>query len=229
MSIQQYKFRDKILVAVDCIIFGFDGLHLKALLVKRDLDPGKGINALMGGFVNSNESVNDAAKRVLNKLTGLTDIYMEQLTCLGDVERDPGGRVISIAYFALIKIDDYSSDLMTDHNSKWFPLDALPKLVFDHADMVKLAKERLQEKVSTHPSGFTLLPQKFTLQQLQALYEAIYETPLDKRNFTRKILSLNILKKLNEKETFSSRKGAFLYEFDKKKYKRLEKEGLRFL
>ena len=108
MSIQQYKVRDKILVAVDCIIFGFDGLHLKALLVKRDLDPGKGISALMGGFVNGKESVNDAAKRVLNKLTGLTDIYMEQLTCFGDVDRDPGGRVISIAYFALIKIDAQS-------------------------------------------------------------------------------------------------------------------------
>ena len=229
MSSPQYKFRDKLLVAVDCIIFGFDGLQIKALLVERDLEPGKGLNALMGGFVNSKESVQDAAKRVLNKLTGLTDIYMEQLACFGDEERDPGGRVISIAYFALIKIDDYSSDLMAEHNSQWFPLDALPTLVFDHADMIKLARERLQEKVATHPSGFTLLPQKFTLQQLQALYEAIYETSFDKRNFTRKMLSLNILKKLAEKETLSSRKGAFLFEFDKKKYKILEKEGLKFL
>lgn len=154
---------------------------------------------------------------------------MEQLTCFGDVNRDPGGRVIAIAYFALIKIDDYSSTLMTEHHSKWVSLDALPKLVFDHAQMIQLAKEKLQEKVSTHPSGFTLLPQKFTLQQLQALYEAIYETAFDKRNFTRQILSLNILKKLTEKETLSSRKGAFLYEFDKKKYKIMEKEGLKFL
>ena len=229
MSIPQYKFRDKLLVAVDCIIFGFDGLQIKALLVKRDLEPCKGINALMGGFVNRKESVQDAAKRVLNKLTGLTDIYMEQLACFGDEGRDPGGRVISIAYFALIKIDDYNSDLMTEHNSQWFPLEALPTLVFDHAEMIKLARERLQEKVSTHPSGFTLLPKKFTLQQLQALYEAIYETSFDKRNFTRKMLSLNILKKLAEKETLSSRKGAFLFEFDKKKYKILEKEGLKFL
>ena len=103
MSFPQYKFRDKLLVAVDCIIFGFDGLQIKALLVERDLEPGKGLNALMGGFVNSKESVQDAAKRVLNKLTGLTDTYMEQLACFGDEQRDPGGRVISIAYFALIK------------------------------------------------------------------------------------------------------------------------------
>lgn len=228
MSIQQYKDYDRLLVAVDCIIFGFDGIQLKALLVKRDFEPGKGKWSLLGGFVNKKESVNDAATRVLNQLTGLTDIYMEQLTCFGDVNRDPGGRVLSIAYFALIKIDDYSSSLMDEHNSKWFALNKLPHLIFDHAVMVKLAKESLQEKISTHPAGFTLLPEKFTFQQLQALYEAIYEKKIDKRNFTRKILSLNILKKLEEKEKQSSRKGAFLYVFDKKKYAVLEKEGVRF-
>ena len=154
---------------------------------------------------------------------------MEQLFCFGEVERDPAARVISIAYFALIKIDDYTEELMKSHNASWFELTKLPRLIFDHQQMVRLAKERLQQKVSNHPIGFALLPNKFTLQQLQGLYEAVYETSLDKRNFTRKILSLGILNKLKEKEKESSKKGAFYYTFDQEKYKRLEQEGVRFL
>ena len=229
MSIAQYKNHDRLLVAVDCIIFGFDGNHLKELLVKRGFEPGLGKWSLMGGFVNKDESVDDAASRILNTLTGLSDIYMEQLLCFGGVNRDPGGRVISVTFFALIKIDDYNENLMQEHNAKWFSLGAIPDLIFDHMQMIHLAMERLREKVSNHPIGFALLPHKFTLQQLQALYEAIYERPLDKRNFTRKIHSLNILHKLKEKEKESSRKGAFYYVFDKKKYKKLDKEGLKFL
>ena len=229
MSIIQYKDHDRLLVAVDCIIFGFDGIKLKALLVKRGFEPGLGKWSLMGGFVNKTESVDEAASRILNKLTGLNDIYMEQLSCFGDVQRDPGGRVISIAFFALIKIDDYSSALIEEHNAKWFLLDAIPSLLFDHKQMIKLAKERLREKISAHPVGFALLPHKFTLQQLQSLYEAIYERQLDKRNFTRKIHALNILHKLKEKEKQSSRRGAFYFVFDKKKYEKLDKEGLKFL
>lgn len=228
MSIDQYKNHDHLLLAVDCIVFGFDGNRLKALLIKRDFEPGKGKWSLMGGFVKKDESVNDAATRILNQLTGLTDIYMEELGCFGNVDRDPGGRVVSIAYSALIKINDYGEELMVDHNSKWFELNKIPELVFDHDEMIKLAKEKLEEKVSNHPAGFTLLPQKFTLQQLQSLYEAIYEKKIDKRNFTRRILELGILKKLDEKEKESSRKGAFYYVFEKKKYKKLEKEGVRF-
>ena len=228
MSIDQYKNHDHFLLAVDCIVFGFDGNRLKALLIKRDFEPGKGKWSLMGGFVKKEESVNDAATRILNQLTGLTDIYMEELGCFGNVDRDPGGRVVSIAYSALIKIKDYGEELMVDHNSKWFELNKIPELIFDHDEMIKLAKEKLEEKVSNHPAGFTLLPQKFTLQQLQGLYEAIYEKKIDKRNFTRRILELGILKKLDEKEKESSRKGAFYYVFEKKKYKKLEKEGVRF-
>ena len=229
MSIIQYKNNDRLLIAVDCIIFGFDGQHLKALCIKRGFEPQKSKWSLMGGFVNKTESVNDAAKRILDALTGLTGIYMEQLSCFGDVDRDPAARVISIAYFALIKIDDYTEELMKSHNASWFELTKLPRLVFDHQQMVRLAKERLQQKVSNHPIGFALLPNKFTLQQLQGLYEAVFETSLDKRNFTRKILSLGILNKLKEKEKESSKKGAFYYTFDQDKYKRLEQEGVRFL
>lgn len=229
MTVTQYQHHDRLLLAVDCIIFGFDGRELKALFVKRGFEPEMGKWSLMGGFVKENESVEEAATRVLDQLTGLTDIYMEQLFCFGDVQRDPGGRVVSIAFFALIKIDDYNEELMMQHNSKWFPLNRTPQLVFDHNEMIRLAQQRLQEKVATHPIGFALLPHKFTLQQLQSLYEAIYELQLDKRNFTRKIHSLNILRKLLEKEKASSKKGAFYYVFDKKKYEKLDKEGLRFV
>ncbi len=229
MSIIQYKNHDRLLVAVDCIIFGFDGKHLKGLFIKRGFEPQKDKWSLMGGFVNKDEGVENAAGRILDQLTGLTDIYMEQLFCFGHVNRDPGGRVISIAYFALIKIDDYTEELMKTHNARWFELNKVPGLIFDHKQMVKLARERLQQKVANHPIGFALLPDKFTLPQLQNLYEAIYETPLDKRNFTRKVLSLGILNKLKEKEKESSKKGAFYYTFDKTKYKRLENEGVRFI
>ena len=229
MSIIQYKNNDRLLLAIDCIIFGFDGKNLKGLFVKRNMEPQKDKWSLMGGFVKESESVKDAAERILNELTGLRNIYMEQLFCFGDADRDPGGRVVSIAYFALIKIDDYSESILETHNARWVELNKMPRLIFDHRSMVKLAQERLRQKVSNHPIGFELLTDKFTLPQLQNLYEAIYETPLDKRNFTRKILSLGILNKLKEKDKETSKKGAFYYTFDKAKYKKLESEGVRFI
>ncbi len=229
MSIVQYKDHDRILMAIDCIIFGFDGKHLKGLFIKRAFEPQKDKWSLMGGFVKKQESVDEAAARILNELTGLSDIYMEQLFCFGEVSRDPGSRVISIAYFALIKIDDYPESLMVTHQAQWFELNMVPDLIFDHKKMVQLALERLKQKVANHPIGFALLPDKFTLPQLQCLYEAVYETPLDKRNFTRKILSLGIINKLKEKEKASSKKGAFYFTFDKAKYKKLESEGVHFL
>ncbi len=229
MSISQYKMHDVFLLAVDCIIFGFDGSGLKALFVKRDLEPMAGKWSLMGGFVKKDESVDDAAKRVLTQLTGLRNIFMEQLYCYGKAERDPGGRVVSIAYFALINIDEHSKELQQEHNAKWFSFDKIPKLVFDHKEMVDQALERLQQRVANHPIGFELLPPKFTLPQLQNLYEAIYNTSFDKRNFNRKILGLQILKKLDEKDKQSSRKGAFYYVFDYENYKKLESEGITFI
>lgn len=229
MNISSYRSHQKILVAVDCIIFGFDGSQLKALLIKRGFEPEKGKWSLMGGFVGRNESAEQAATRVLYQLTGMNNIYMEQLATFSDVNRDSAGRVISIAYFALINIADYSEQLQLEHEAKWFQLNRIPPLIFDHRKMMKKAKERLQEKVVAHPVGFELLPTKFTLPQLQNLYEAIYEVPLDKRNFTKKMLSLGVLNKLNEKEKESSRKGAFYYVFDSMKYKKLQSGGIRFI
>jgi len=229
MSIIEYKNHDRFLLAVDCIIFGFDGSQLKALCIKRGFEPEKNKWSLMGGFISKEESAQQAAARILFDLTGLRDVYMEQLHCYSDVNRDPAGRVVSIAYSALINIANYDERLLKEHQAKWFSLHKIPNLIFDHPQMVMEAKKRLQEKVSSHPIGFALLPEKFTLQQLQALYEAIFDTSFDKRNFTKKILSLSILKKLNEKEKESSRKGAYYYIFEEDKYKRLNSEGLKFI
>lgn len=229
MELNKYQSHDRILLAVDCIIFGFDGKQLQALCIKRGFEPEAGKWSLMGGFVSLDESVDHAASRVLHQLTGLSNIYMEQLHCFGDVNRDAAGRVVSIAYFALINIADYNDQLQQEHEARWFSMDNIPDLIFDHLSMVKKAMERLQQKVANHPIGFELLPDKFTLPQLQSLYEAIYGGPLDKRNFTRKIHSLNILNKLDEKEKESSRKGAFYYVFDREKYNQLEHEGMKFI
>lgn len=229
MELSSYKSHQKILVAVDCIIFGFDGSQLKALLIRRGFEPEKGRWSLMGGFVGRSENADEAAQRVLHQLTGMDGIYMEQLYAFSDVNRDSAGRVVSIAYFALINIKDYNEQLQLEHEARWFPLSKIPPLIFDHKKMVLKAKEMLRQKVASHPIGFELLPSKFTLPQLQALYEAIYETPFDKRNFTKKMLSLGILNKLTEKEKESSRKGAFYYVFDAAKYERLRESGVKFV
>lgn len=226
--IDEYKGHDRMLIAVDCIIFGFDGKELKALLIKRSFEPGLGEWSLMGGFIASNESLDQGAGRILENLTGLQNIYMEQLYCFGGVDRDPGGRVISIAYFALIKINN-SAQLLQENNAKWFNVRDIPPMIFDHSEMIIMAKQRLQQIAATRPIGFELLPDRFTLPQLQNLYEEIYETTFDKRNFSRKIKALGVLKKLTTKEKLGSKKGAFYYRFDYKKYKKREKESLRFI
>jgi 8-oxo-dGTP diphosphatase len=229
MDLNSYKNYQKILVAVDCIIFGFDGSEIKALVIKRGFEPEKGKWSLMGGFVGKDENTDDAASRVLNKLTGMQNIYMEQLYAFSNVNRDSAARVVSIAYFALINLDLYSQEMQRDHEAQWFPLDKLPPLIFDHREMVLKATDMLRQKVSNYPIGFELLPQKFTLRQLHSLYEAIYQTTLDKRNFTKRILSLGILHRLDEKEKDSSRRGAFYYVYDSDKYQKNQKHELRFV
>ena len=224
-----HQDQDRLLLAVDCIIFGFDDQKLKILLVKRDLEPEKGQWSLMGGFVQKLESIDEAAIRILYRQTGLTNIYMEQLYSFGEVDRDPVERVVSVAYYALINIQNYDEALHKKHDAQWFPLDEVPKLIFDHMDMVKAAKKKLQYKASIQPIGFALLPQKFTLPQLQRLYEAIFECPLDKGNFRRRIQSLGVLKRLDEKQKGQSKKGAYYYVFDETKYKELESEGINFV
>lgn len=225
-----YHEHEKFHVAVDSIIFGYDegGRELKLLLLKRNFQPARGEWSLMGGFVTKNESINDAAKRILNQLTGLTDVYMEQLYTFGEVERDPGDRIISIAYFALIKINASDLELVKNHGATWIPISSMPRLIFDHEAMVERALKKLQIRARTQPIGFELLPDKFTIPQLQGLYEAIYNKTLDKRNFRRKLLTMDLLEKQEEKEKESSRKGAWYYRFDQKKYQDLLNRGFNF-
>ena len=220
-----YKDHDKIYVAVDCIIFGFDRKDLKLLLIKRDFEPEKGKWSLMGGFLKEEESLDQAAARVLKKLTGLQNVYLEQLHGFGEVNRDPVARTVSIAYYALINIRKHNKELVKKYGAHWFSMDKLPDLIFDHNEMVEAAKSRLRYKASHQPVGFELLPDKFTLPELQKLYEGIYETTLDKRNFRRRILSMKVLINTNQKQKKYSKKGAYLYRFDENKYKKKIEEG----
>jgi 8-oxo-dGTP diphosphatase len=215
-------------LAVDSIVFGFNADDLKILLVKRIIDPSKGDWSLMGGFVGKGENLDDSAKRILFKLTGLTDVYLEQLATFGQVNRDPAARVISVAYYALIKINDYDRDIVKQNGAEWFKITDYPKLIFDHEEMVQTAISKLRRKCRTQPIGFELLPEKFSIPQLQSLYEAILIQKLDKRNFRKKLLSMNLLDKLNEKDKESSKKGAFLYRFNKIKYEQLTSKGFSF-
>jgi 8-oxo-dGTP diphosphatase len=173
------------LVAVDCIIFGYDIVEkeIKLLLFKRLIEPAKGKWSLAGGFVDENESLDNAASRILRKITGLESVYLKQSHTFGDTDRDPGDRVISVAYFALIALRDINKDLALENGVHWRSISKLPDLIFDHPKMVKRALTDLQNQVKVKPIGFELLPEKFTLVQLQDLYEAIYQRSVDKRNF----------------------------------------------
>ena len=213
-----YKGEAKLFVAIDCIIFGFDGENLKLLLIKRNFEPEKGKWSLMGGFVRENENLEDGSYRILNELTGLENVYMEQMQTYGGVERDPLARTLSISYFALINIHDHDQQLAHSKNGFWFNLDKLPDLIFDHNEMVEKALAHLRYKAALHPLGFELLPEKFTIPQLQKLYEAIYDKELDRRNFSRKILSTKLLIDTGEKNEGGSTKKAILYTLDKEKY-----------
>lgn len=225
-----YAHGTKHLVAVDCIIFGYDIVEkeIKLLLFKRLIEPAKGKWSLEGGFVDADESLDDAASRILRKITGLESVYLKQSYSYGDVDRDPGGRVISVAYFALIALRDINKDLALENGVHWRSISKLPELIFDHPQMVKRALTDLQNQVKVKPVGFELLPEKFTLVQLQDLYEAIYQRSVDKRNFRKKILSMGILEKLDEKEKETSKKGAYYFKFNKENYEKLKKDGFYF-
>ena len=223
-----YEGKDRILLAVDCIIFGFDESKIKLLVFQRKVAPEAGRWSLLGRFVGMDESVIDAASRVVEESTGLKDIFLEELSTYGQVERDPGARVVSIAHYALIRIDNQNLTSVEAYNAKWFDFEALPDLIFDHQQMVLDAMEKLRRKVRYRPIGFELLPKKFTIPQLKALYEAILQKPLDRRNFRKKILSMEILEKLSEKDKSNSRKGAYLYQFNQENYEALLKSGINF-
>ncbi|MBZ4042662.1 MULTISPECIES: NUDIX hydrolase [Flavobacterium] len=216
--LNSYSSADKVLLAVDCIIFGFDHQGLKILLIKRDFEPERGKWSLIGGFLKRDEILDNAAIRILSTYTGLQDIYMEQLHAYSEIDRDPVDRTISVSYYALINIENHNTELIKNYHAEWFSVVDAPNLIFDHNEMVKHAIKRLRYRTSIKPIGFELLPEKFTMRQLLELYEAILSKELDKRNFISKINSLEILNKLDEKDMQSSRKGSYLYTFNKEKY-----------
>jgi len=223
-----YKGQEKILVAVDCIIFGFDSENLKLLLFKRKVEPLKGAWSLIGAFIKENLSLNDAAKQVLLESTGLKGIYLQELQTYSNIDRDPGERVISVAHYSLIRIDAFELESVEKYDAHWFDLDDIPDLIFDHRKMVDDAINKLRAKARYQPIGFELLPEKFTIPQLQILYQCIYQKELDDRNFRKKILSFDILTKTDEKDKSGSKKGAFLYKFNREKFDKFIAKGYNF-
>lgn len=218
-----YSCNPKFYVAVDCVIFGFENKELKVLLLKRNFEPCKGQWSLMGGFTQEHENVDDAAKRVLYELTGLQDVFMEQVGTFGDVNREPSARVISVAYYALINVNSYDKELVEKHNAHWADLHELPDLIFDHKEMIEHAIDIMQRKASRHPLGFNLLPELFTLTQLQSLYEAIYDTEMDKRNFRKRVNMMDFIEKTDKIDKLTSKRGAALYRFNQGAYEKAPK------
>ena len=214
-------------LTIDCTIFGFDEFKLKILLVKRDIEPSKGMWALPGGWIFENENTDEAAKRILFEATGVRDLYMEQAGVFGDVNRYPDYRIITVGYTALINPYQYQLQHGPEVSDvKWFDVRSIPELTFDHNHIVDVSLARLKKRIREEPISFELLPRKFTLPEIQSLYEYILDKEFDRRNFRKKILQLNILEKLNEKQKGGAHRAASLYRFDVKKYR---KNGFRFV
>jgi 8-oxo-dGTP diphosphatase len=216
-------------LTVDCVVFGLDDEDLKVMLIQRDLEPFEGKWALPGGFVHVDETLDEAARRELQEETGLKKIFLEQLYTFGAVDRGPRERVVSVAYYALVNLSDHKVQASTDARAAaWFGIHDIPSLAFDHNEILRVAHERLRGKLRYVPIGFELLPRKFTLSQLQHLYELLLEKELDKRNFRKRVLGMDILIETDEVEQDVAHRAARLYRFDERKYRRLTKAGFNF-
>ena len=217
-------------LTVDCIIFGFEDNTLKVLLIERGHDPFAGHWAFPGGFVEIDERVEDAAKRELEEETGMQNTFMEQLYTFSKVDRDPRGRVVSVAYYALVKPAAHEVRAASDaRNARWFAEDELPELAFDHAEILKVAIKRLQSKITYEPIGFELLEEKFAFSELEKLYTTLLDRPIDRRNFKKKIMSLDILEELSEKQQLKSAgRPGNLFQFKKERYFELKAQGIIF-
>lgn len=217
-------------LTVDCVVFGLDQQYkLKVMLIQRNLSPFQGDWALPGGFVRIDESLEAAARRELREETGIEHLFLEQLYTFGAVDRDPRERIVTVAYYALVNLEEHAVKAASDaSDADWFALDALPTLAFDHDHILAVALNRLKNKVRYEPIGFELLPQKFTLFQLQKLYETILGQDLDKRNFRKKILKMDLLRELDEVQQDVPHRAAKLYEFDEEKYQQLKQKGFNF-
>lgn len=216
-------------ITIDCVIFGFDKGSLEVLLVEHAEGIRKGEWALPGGWILENESIDNAAHRLLADLTGLDNIYLEQLKAFGEPDRFPLGRVITIGYYALVKREDYNVQAgFTASDAKWYKIADVPSLIYDHSEILQYSLMNLQRRVRQAPIGFNLLPEKFTLFELMQLYEEILGVEMDKSNFRRKILRMKLLVPLDEKQKDVSHRAAQLYEFDPKIYEKLTKKGFNF-
>ena len=213
-----YGEHSKVFVSVDCIVFGFDHDKLKLLIGRRQMDPGRGEWSLYGGFVREDESLVEAADRVLYTLTGLKDIYMKQVGAFGAIDRDPGERVITVAYCALINVKDYDDELRKEHGVEWVSINELPRLYSDHNEMVRKAITLLRRRINTEPLSFNLLPELVTLTQLQHVYEAILGEQIDKRNFRKRVKGLDFIEKTEHIDKLTSKRGAMLYRFNKETF-----------
>ncbi|MBA2341625.1 MAG: NUDIX hydrolase [Pyrinomonadaceae bacterium] len=218
-------------LTVDCVIFGLDleEESLKVMLIERDLEPFAGRWAIPGGFVRQGESLEAAALRELEEETGISDVFLEQLYTFGAPGRDPRGWIVSVAYYALVSPDKHHVTAATDaRRAEWFTVTKLPSLAFDHNDIMRAALQRLRGKLAYAPIGFELLPRKFTIKQLQKLYEIVLGEKLDNRNFRKKIFSMDVLRELDEIQKGVPHRAARLYKFDERKYKQLMKQGMNF-
>jgi len=216
-------------LTVDCVVFGYEEGELRLLLIQRDQSPHAGSWALPGGFVEMDEDLETAARRELEEETGVRRVFLEQLYSFGDPGRDPRERIVTVAWWALVKLSDQRVQAATDaRDAGWFAIDDMPRLAFDHKKIVRAGIERLRGKVRYQPVGFELLPKKFTLTQLQRLYEAILDQEIDKRNFRRKVLSTGVLEELDEVEKGVARRAARLFRFDRVRYRELVRDGFDF-
>lgn len=216
-------------ISIDCVIFGFDGNDLQLLLIKRNLEPSKGMWALPGGFILSDENLKDAAQRILEEMTAANNIYMEQVFTFGDVDRYPLRRVITVTYYALVKPGNYQLNPGPDASEvAWFSVNEMPELPFDHHKIYSYALDKLRQKIHHEPIGFNLLPKKFSLTELQVMYEAILGQSLDKRNFRKKLLKMKILVNLKEKQKGVAHRAAELYKFDPEMYEAMKLKGFSF-
>ena len=225
-----YKF-ERPGLTVDCVVFGLDldERSLKVMLVERDLEPFAGVWAVPGGFVRAGESLEAAAERELREETGIREVFLEQLYTFGEPGRDPRGWVVSVAYYALVSPEKHAVAASTDaRQARWFAVTHLPRLAFDHEKILRVALQRLRGKLTYAPIGFELLPAKFTIKQLQRLYEIVLGRGLDNRNFRKKIFSMDVLRELDEVQKGVPHRAARLYKFDERKYRHLVKRGLSF-
>lgn len=211
--IQAYSSFPRFHVGVDCIIFAVNNDRLSVLLVKRDFEPEKGKWSLIGGFVNDNESVDEAAKRVLRELTGIDNVFIRQIGTFGEIDRDPGARVVSVAYFALLNLKEVDEKVVNEYKAEWVDVNDLPQLGFDHPKMIEQALSVMRRKILTDALAFNLLPEYFTLTQLQTLVETVTGKELDKRNFRKRIAEIPGVEQTDLIDKESSRRGARMYRY----------------